>query len=158
MARATTKKSTTTKSSSTKTTTARKTTGTTTAKTTAPAKTAAGVSAPKLAAVPSKSETAATKSAAAAPVVASEVKKRELYDRVATLSGVKKQQVKPIVDAVLSVMGDALDAGEDLNLEPLGKVKIQREKELPTAKVITCRVRRKTGAPVVKTPLAKAAE
>ncbi len=38
-------------------------------------------------------------------------------------------------------MAEALDQGEELVLQPLGKVKIVRQKDLPNGKVITARIR-----------------
>ena len=38
-------------------------------------------------------------------------------------------------------MAEALDQGEELVLQPLGKVKIVRQKDLPNGKVMTARIR-----------------
>ncbi|MEL6916043.1 MAG: HU family DNA-binding protein [Pseudomonadota bacterium] len=88
-----------------------------------------------------------------------ELKKKEFFERVTLASGLKKPQAKAAVEAALSVLGEALAAGDAINLEPLGKIKVQKEKDVGAATVYTCRVRRrKVAAKAPKDPLAKAAE
>ena len=181
MARTTTRKTTTaTKSTRTSKATAKTTTTKArsatakTTKTTAKAKTATraksaakGVTAPKAApkAAPKTTATRTTKPVAAPKAeVARELKKKELIDRVVAASGVKKNQAKPVVESMLAILGDALAKGEAMNLEPMGKVKVQKEKDVGGANVYSCRIRRKkiAGAGTVsvasKAPLAKAAQ
>ena len=98
-------------------------------------------------------KTASTRKAAApkaAPVVVQEtapvvsapdLKKTDLVDAVVERSGVKKKFAKPAIEAALAVLGEALAEGRDLNLRPLGKVKIQKSKELANGTVITTRIR-----------------
>lgn len=88
-----------------------------------------------------------------------ELRKKELIDRVVAASGMKKRDVKPVVEAMLSVLGDALSKGEALNLQPFGKAKVTRQKPLDNGEVITTRLRRNhaRSAPV-STPLAEPAE
>lgn len=121
-----------------------------------------------------KPTTAAVKPAAAAavatptpkvveeskPVVTGAVlKKPELIDRVVAESGMKKKDVKPVVEAMLNVLGGALANGEEMNLPPLGKVMINRKKELAKADVHIVKVRQPHAvAPDPKDPLAEAAE
>lgn len=69
--------------------------------------------------------------------------KRELFARVAAATDAKKPQVKQIVEATLAIIGQALEAGEALNLPPLGKVRIVRSRDTGTAEVITLKLRRK---------------
>ena len=71
-----------------------------------------------------------------------EVRKRELIDRVAQRSGMKKRDVKPMVEAMLSVMGQALSDGEELNLQPFGKLRVARRKDLANGQVLTVKLRR----------------
>ena len=79
-----------------------------------------------------------------APVADAPVlRKKELIERVVIRSGIKKKDAKPTVEAMLAVLGEALAAGEELNLQPLGKVMVKREKELPNAKVMVCRIRQR---------------
>ncbi len=88
-----------------------------------------------------------------------ELKKKELIDVIVARSGVKKRDVKPVVDAMLAVMGETIADGREMNLAPMGKVKITRMKKTTKAHIITMRLRRsetpKTDAP---DPLAQAAE
>lgn len=80
--------------------------------------------------------------AAASPVVAGPVlKKRELIDRVVARSGVKKKDAKPAVEAALAVLGEALANGEELNLQPFGRMKINREKVAGNNRIIICKLR-----------------
>ncbi|WP_147125174.1 HU family DNA-binding protein [Shimia ponticola] len=82
-----------------------------------------------------------------ASVATADLKKKDLIDQAVQRSGVKKAMAKAAIEAALAVMGEALERGEGLNIEPLGKVKIQRQKDVQGAKIITTRVRRKTAAP-----------
>ncbi|SEM82030.1 HU family DNA-binding protein [Palleronia pelagia] len=71
-----------------------------------------------------------------------EIKKKDLLERVAAQAGVKKPEAKPIVEAMLAVMGQALSDGEQLNLQPFGKVKVQKKKDLPNGQALTLKLRR----------------
>ncbi|MGJ5618928.1 HU family DNA-binding protein [Sulfitobacter sp. MF3-043] len=69
------------------------------------------------------------------------LRKKELIETVVTRSGVKKKDAKPVVDAMLAVLGDALADNRDLILPPLGRIKIRREKKLPNGRVLTVKIR-----------------
>ena len=69
------------------------------------------------------------------------LRKKELIETVVTRSGIKKKDAKPVVDAMLAVLGDALADNRDLILPPLGRIKIRREKKLPNGRVLTVKVR-----------------
>lgn len=71
-----------------------------------------------------------------------EMKKPELVDRVVARSGLKKKDVKPAVEAMLAVMGQALSDGEELNLQPFGKLRVARRKDLANGQVLTIKLRR----------------
>ena len=73
------------------------------------------------------------------------LKKQALVDRVVTASGAKKKDVKQILDAALAVLGDALSAGEELNLPPLGKAKVNRQKVEGGSEVLIIKLRRGRG-------------
>jgi DNA-binding protein HU-alpha len=65
------------------------------------------------------------------PVVAGPMlKKKDFVDRVTERSGVKKKDAKPAIEAALALLGEALIAGEELNLPPLGKIKVNRAKDV----------------------------
>jgi len=76
------------------------------------------------------------------PVVAGPMmRKKELIDAVVARSGIKKKDAKPVVEAMLDVLGDALSEGRELNLQPLGKVMVKKSKDLPAGKVMITRIR-----------------
>lgn len=149
-------RSTTSRSKTTKATPAKKTT---TTKATTTKKAAVKKAAVKKA-TPAKAAPAPTVVEESKPVVAGPVLKRpELVDRVVAQTGMKKKDVKPVVDAMLEVMGAGLAKGEEMNLPPLGKITFNRVKELAKAKVMIVKVRQPhANAPSDKDPLAEAAE
>jgi DNA-binding protein HU-alpha len=73
------------------------------------------------------------------------LKKQELVERIVKASGAKKKDVKLIVEAALGVIGDALSAGEELNLPPLGKMKVNRQRDEGNAEVLILKLRRGGG-------------
>lgn len=77
---------------------------------------------PRNAAAPAKAPAPPAPSADAA----STLSRKALFDRVSTAVGGKKGTVKDIVEATLQVLGDALRAGESLNLPPLGKARVAK--------------------------------
>ncbi|MBU2993518.1 HU family DNA-binding protein [Octadecabacter sp. 1_MG-2023] len=125
---------------STKTTTPKaKTTTKTAAATTKTTTTAAAKAAPAPA-------TKATIVESVTPVVtATPIKKPELIDRVMAETGMKKKDVKPVVEAMLTVLGRTLADGEELTVPPLGKVMIKRVKDVANAKIMTLKVRQPKG-------------
>lgn len=74
-----------------------------------------------------------------------ELKRQELLTLVVKRADIKKKFAKPVLDAVLAVLGEALAEGRDLNLAPLGKVKINRVRELGNGRVIIARIRQGSG-------------
>jgi len=70
------------------------------------------------------------------------LRKKELIDRVVTQSGLKKKDVKPVVEATLAVLGEALSKQEPMNLQPFGKLLVNRRKQQPNAEVLITRIRR----------------
>lgn len=82
------------------------------------------------------------------PVVAGPaLRKKELLDTVALKTGIKRAEVKKVVEATLAVMGLALQDSRDLNLQPFGTVKINRERKLPDGKVVVTRIRQARDLP-----------
>ncbi|MEL7133542.1 MAG: HU family DNA-binding protein, partial [Pseudomonadota bacterium] len=80
------------------------------------------------------------------PVVAGPMlRKKELIEAVVDRSGLKKKDVKPAVEATLAVLGAALQDGRELNLQPMGKVKIKREKKLTSGRMLSARIRQNDG-------------
>jgi DNA-binding protein HU-alpha len=79
------------------------------------------------------------------PVVAeTDLKKRELIDMVVERSGVKRKDVKPAVEAMLAILGETLSSGRELNMQPLGKMRINRVEEKGNGRVIVCKLRQST--------------
>jgi hypothetical protein len=77
-------------------------------------------------------------------VVAPTLRVRDLVDRVADLSGAKKKDTREIVEATLAALGAAIDAGEVLNLPPLGKLRVARAATGETG-AVTLKLRRGAG-------------
>ena len=70
-----------------------------------------------------------------------DLKKRELIDLVVDRSGIKKKDAKPVVEAMLAVLGETIASGRELNLQPLGKLRINRAEEKGNGRVIVCKLR-----------------
>lgn len=76
------------------------------------------------------------------PVVTeADLKKKELIDLVVERSGIKKKDAKPVVEAMLSVLGETIAKGRELNLQPLGKLRINRSSDKGNGRVIVCKLR-----------------
>ncbi|MBT8410513.1 MAG: hypothetical protein KJP02_01775 [Octadecabacter sp.] len=74
-------------------------------------------------------------------------------------TGMKKKDVKPVVEGMLAVLGRTLTEGEELNVPPLGKIMINRVKDVANATIINIKVRHpKQAGTAAKPPLADAAE
>lgn len=93
------------------------------------------------------------------------VRRKELVERIAEKTGKKPNLIKSVLDAVLLELGDALSSGESIRVQPLGKLSVNRRKELPDGEVIVCKLRRKnqtpepeTTVPVATGPVTTAAE
>ena len=67
---------------------------------------------------------------------------RDLVDAVTEASGGKKKDVREIVEATLTVLGDALARGDDMNLPGLGRTRIARTIERDGASHLTLKLRR----------------
>lgn len=73
------------------------------------------------------------------------LKLKELVDRVVERAGAKKKDAKPVVEAMLAILGDALAAGESLILPPLGRVRVNRTKEAANGAMLTIKLKRGGG-------------
>ncbi len=70
------------------------------------------------------------------------VKKPALLDKVVLRTNLKKRDVKPAVEAALAVLGDALRDGAEVNVPPLGKLRVVKSKPLDGgAAVMTLKLR-----------------
>jgi nucleoid DNA-binding protein len=91
------------------------------------------------------------------------LRKKALIEAVTARSGIKRKDVKPTIEAMLAVLGEAIAEGRDINLPDLGKFKITRSKKLANGEVFTVRIRQPKAKPAEtpdtpKDPLAEAAE
>ncbi|WP_458790822.1 HU family DNA-binding protein [Yoonia sp. MH D7] len=70
------------------------------------------------------------------------VKKPEFIDRAVARTEVKKRDAKPAIEAALAVLAEALENGEELNLPPMGKLRVVKSKDVGDgAKVLTLKLR-----------------
>lgn len=72
------------------------------------------------------------------------LKKRELYELVSTRSGLAKNKIRPVVDAMIDVLGETIAQGRGMNLPPMGRVMIKRSKDGPNARISIVKVRQPT--------------
>jgi len=84
------------------------------------------------------------------------LKKAEFLDRAVSRTDVKKRDAKPAIEAALAVLAEALSNGEELNLPPMGKLRVVKSKDLGEgAKVLTLKLRTmKDGAGLGADPMA----
>ena len=76
------------------------------------------------------------------------LKKADVLARAAARSGVKKAEAKAAMEAVLATLADALRAGDEIVLPPLGKIKVVKSKPVSGGAVaLTLRVRLPAAAP-----------
>jgi len=68
------------------------------------------------------------------------MRKKELTDLVVERSGMNKKDVKPIVEVTLAILGKALAEARELNLQPIGKVKVRCEKLMPNGRVLVTKI------------------
>jgi len=70
------------------------------------------------------------------------LKKADFIDRAVARADAKKRDAKPAIEAALAVLSEALMAGEELNLPPLGKMRVVKSKDIGEgAKVLTLKLR-----------------
>lgn len=121
-------------------------TSTATSKATAARKTSAASKAGAPSAASAKSASAAAPKVsvvtdAQSTPVGAELKKRELVDLVVQRSDVKKKFAKPVVEALLEVLGEAIAEERALNLQPMGRVMPKRTKDAGKNRVVIARIR-----------------
>lgn len=73
-------------------------------------------------------------------------KKKHLVERVVAISGAKKRLAKDVVEATLAALGEALNEGRSLNLPPLGKLTVNRQKDIASGEVLIVKLRRSGAA------------
>lgn len=100
----------------------------------------------------SKTKSAKKQSPVAAQQASGPLKKAQVLERVVTRTNLKKRDVKPAVEAALAVIGESLREGSELNLPPLGKIRVVKSKELADgAAVLTLKLRLPKNAAVAAT-------
>ena len=120
-----------------------------TAKTTTAAKsksTSAAPVAPSEGAAPATAVTPTVVDAPQPVILGPVMRKKELIALVVERSGIKKKDAKPVIESMLAVLGEAMADNRELVLPPFGKVKIQREKQLPNGRVMVVKVRQPSPA------------
>lgn len=82
------------------------------------------------------------------------IKKPDLLDQVVARTNLKKRDVKPAVEAALAVIEEALRDGAEMNLPPLGKLRVVKAKPLQNgAQILTLKLRTpKNAAAAVEDP------
>ena len=69
----------------------------------------------------------------------------ETAEGAPVVAALKKKDVKDVVETTLQVLGEALAKGEELNLPPLGKAKVNRQKGVTGGDMYIIRLRRFAG-------------
>ncbi len=80
------------------------------------------------------------------------LKKQELIAKVVARTEVSKKHAKPVVEALLEILGATLSEGREVNLQPMGRIKQKRVKDTGTARVIVANIRQ-THASAIAQPL-----
>lgn len=80
---------------------------------------------------------------AATPIVdAGQVKKPEFLDRALARCDIKRRDAKPAIEAALAEIAEILLAGDEVNIPPLGKIKVVKARDVGEgAKVLTLKMR-----------------
>ncbi|SEK29439.1 DNA-binding protein [Roseovarius nanhaiticus] len=76
------------------------------------------------------------------------LKKQELIAQVVERSDIAKKHAKPVIEAMLEVLGEAIAEGRELNLQPMGKIKRKRLKETAKARVVVANIRQPIAAQI----------
>jgi DNA-binding protein HU-alpha len=110
---------------------------------TAKAPTSKSTPAPKPAAAPVASVAPKAADVATPQVnVDDRFRRQDLYKRVADRSSMKRSDVKEVVDLVLEELGKAVDADDELVLQPLGKVMVKQRKDTQNGVQLTVKLKR----------------
>lgn len=79
---------------------------------------------------------------AASVVTKALVKKPEFLEKAIARTDIKKRDAKPAIEAALAELADLLADGNELNLPPMGKLKLVKSKDIGDgAKVLTLKLR-----------------
>jgi hypothetical protein len=108
--------------------------------------------APALVVVESASLSDAAPKSAPVGEIKTAFKLKTLVEQVIKTTGAKKKGVKEIVEATLGHLGAALSRGEDVNLPPLGKAKVGRQKDKAGGELIIVKLNRSNAKPKGEKP------
>jgi hypothetical protein len=75
------------------------------------------------------------------PISGGEIKKKEFLEQAVKRSGVNVNDAKLAIEAALALLSETLLDGMEVNLPPLGKLKVERRKDLPNATVLDLKLR-----------------
>ena len=73
------------------------------------------------------------------------LRKKTFVERVMIEGGLKKGEARGAMDAVLKVLGEALSEGEEMQIPPLGKLKVNRQFEKNGDEILVVKLRRPSG-------------
>lgn len=76
---------------------------------------------------------------------ADQLRIKDLLDRVAAATDQPKNKLRSIVEATLTELGKALEAGEAINLSQLGKIRIVNSRSEAQGTIMTLKLRRMAG-------------
>lgn len=77
------------------------------------------------------------------PENAKVLQKRQLMAHVVRRTGLRSNDIRPVVEATLAELGNAISAGMTLALPPLGRGRVSRRLDPSGAEIITLRLRRR---------------
>ena len=86
--------------------------------------------------------------------------KKDIVARAVEISGVKKKDARPSVEAALQVVLAALAEGNEVNVPTYGKIRVVKEKAIKGGKMITAKIRVNDGSASIPAdaPLAETEE
>lgn len=68
--------------------------------------------------------------------MSADLKKKELIETIVARSDLKKGVTRDTLDAAFSVIAEALAAGRGVNIPPLGKIAINKERTNPSGETV----------------------
>jgi nucleoid DNA-binding protein len=64
------------------------------------------------------------------------IKKRDIYDNVILKTGLRKRDVRDVVDATFAYLRESLAAGKDVQCPPMGKIRVINKDTADGAKTL----------------------
>ncbi len=87
-----------------------------------------------------------------------QVRKKDFVDQLAGASGIRKGDVRIVLDAALTLIGERLKAGDEIALPPLGRLRLIKERDNGKARIATLRLQTASGDETADAPLAEAGD